>query len=180
MPGVYRTRVGYTGGSTDNPTYHNLADHTEAFQIDYDPALISYEEILALFWDNHNPTAQAWSRQYMAAVYYHNDDQKKAAFESKAAVEEQLNAKIVTVLAPLEKFYLAEDYHQKYYLQARPAIAGDLLSYYPDFRGFVDSTAAARINGFIGGYGDESQLAEEIDSYGLSSRSKDLLKEFVY
>jgi len=71
--GVVRTRVGYTGGSTKNPTYHSLGDHTETVQIDYDPTQISFEELLDVFWDSHRPTQRAWSRQYMAAVFFHNE-----------------------------------------------------------------------------------------------------------
>ncbi len=180
MEGVYRTRVGYTGGSLENPTYHNLGDHTEAFQVDYDPALLSYEDLLEIFWDNHNPTGKAWSRQYRAAIFTHNQDQENLALESKAALENMLGQKVTTEIVSLEKFYLAEDYHQKYYLQARPELADELIAYYPDFRDFVESTAAARINGYIGGYGNALRLAEEIERFGLSPRSRGMLKKFVY
>ncbi len=180
MKGVYRTRVGYTGGSLENPTYRNLGDHTEAFQVDFDPAVLSYKEILEIFWNNHNPTGKAWSRQYMAAVYFHNNEQESAALESKAALEEKLGAAVTTEIVSLEIFYPAEDYHQKYYLQARPELAGELLDYYPDFSDFVDSTTAARLNGYIGGYGDPESLNEEVDSFGLSPTGREILKGFVY
>ncbi len=116
----------------------------------------------------------------MAAIYYHNEAQEKAALESKAALEKKLNRSITTEITSLDKFYLAEDYHQKYYLQARPELADEIFEYYPDFQGFIDSTAAARVNGYIGGYGDALSLAEEIDSFGLSPRGQELLKGFVY
>jgi peptide-methionine (S)-S-oxide reductase len=156
-----------------------LGDHTETFQIDYDPALISYEEILELFWDNHNPAAASWSRQYMSAIFYHSEEQKKAALESMAAVEEKLQVKINTEVVPLSRFYLAENYHQKYYLQSVQALAGEIKAYYPEFNDFVDSTAAARLNGLVAGYSDPALTAEELDSYGLSPRGRELLQRYL-
>jgi peptide-methionine (S)-S-oxide reductase len=156
-----------------------LGDHTETFQIDYDPALISYEEILELFWDNHNPAAASWSRQYMSAIFYHSEEQKKAALESMAAVEEKLQVKINTEIMPLSRFYLAENYHQKYYLQSVQALAGEIKAYYPEFTAFVDSTAAARLNGLVAGYSDPALTAEELDSYGLSPRGRELLQRYL-
>jgi peptide-methionine (S)-S-oxide reductase len=156
-----------------------LGDHTETFQIDYNPALISYEEILELFWDNHNPAAAPWSRQYMSAIFYHSEEQKKAALESMAAVEEKLQVKINTEIVPLSRFYLAENYHQKYYLQSVQALAGEIKAYYPEFTDFVDSTAAARLNGLVAGYSDPALTAEELESYGLSPRGRELLQRYL-
>ena len=83
MPGVIRTRVGYTGGTTVDPTYHDLGDHSETIQIDYDPTQVSYQALLDVFWNSHNPTTRSWSRQYASAVFYHSDEQKKLAMESR-------------------------------------------------------------------------------------------------
>lgn len=69
LEGVVRTRVGYAGGSTENPTYWDLADHTETIQFDYDPAKISYPDLLNIFFHNHKPIAEPWKRQYMSAVF---------------------------------------------------------------------------------------------------------------
>lgn len=180
MKGVYRTRVGYSGGSLENPTYHNLGDHTEALQVDYDPEQLTYEDILEVFWESHNPTGRAWSRQYMAIIFYHNEEQKQIALAGKAAVEAKLGAAVTTEVISLNKFYIAEDYHQKYYLQARSELAEEIMAYYDQFSGFNDSTAAARLNGYIGGHGNIDRLNEEIESFGLSSRGKAALKEYVY
>ncbi len=180
MEGVYRTRVGYGGGSLDNPTYRNLGDHTEVFQIDYDPQHLSYEDILQLFWENHDPAAKIRSRQYMAIIFFHNAEQEKAARRSKEKVEQQVGSTIYTEVQPYTKFYLAEDYHQKYYLQNVPELAGEIKAYYPEFSDFVNSTVAARLNGLVGGYGDAALLEKELDSYGLSSRGRELLQDIVY
>src|SRR5262249_18399740 len=76
LPGVVRTRVGYTGGTSKDPTYYSLGDHTETLQIDFDPTVITYEQLLEVFWHTHNPCAQPWSRRYMSTVFYHGESQK--------------------------------------------------------------------------------------------------------
>ena len=76
---MIRTRVGYTGGTLENPTYHHLGDHTESVQVDYDPARIDYAALLDAFWQGHNPAASSFSRQYMAAVFYHDETQRQLA-----------------------------------------------------------------------------------------------------
>jgi peptide-methionine (S)-S-oxide reductase len=146
-------------------------------QIDYDPDQITYEEILQLFWDNHNPTGRFWSRQYMSIIFYHNDTQKEAAEASKANIEQISGVKVNTEIIAFSNFYLAEDYHQKYYLQNNRALANELKAYYPVFSDFINSAVAARINGIVAGYGDPSLFAEEGDDYGLSSDSLDILQQ---
>jgi len=131
-----------------------------------------------MFWDGHNPTGRA-PRQYMSIILFHDEDQQKAALESKTALEEKMGIVVTTEIAVLDKFYLAEDYHQKYYLQAVKDLAAEIEAYYPSFNGFVDSTAAARLNGFVAGYGDSEQLAAEIESYGLSPDGEKRLAGFV-
>ncbi len=153
-----------------------MGDHSETIQIDYDPQVISYEEILQIFWDSHNPTAQAWSRQYMSVIFYHDDRQKAAALKSKTALEQELETTIKTEIVPFTKFYLAEDYHQKYYLQGNQELFRELSSNYQDFKDLINSTAAARLNGLLAGYADADLLAEEIDRYGLSERGKELIR----
>ncbi len=179
MEGVYRTRSGYAGGSLEDPTYRNLGDHTETIQVEFDPSVITYAELLQVFWDSHNPTGRPWSRQYMSIIFYHDPAQEQAARDSKAAVEANLGTAVYTELAPFINFYLAEEYHQKYYLQGISELTAELRAYYPDYRDFTDSTAAARINGLIAGYGSIEQLLDQIDGYGLSSSGKEKLKSLV-
>ena len=76
---MIRTRVGYTGGNKENPTYRTLGDHTESIEVDYDPGIISYADLLKVFWRSHDPGSRSWSRQYIAAIFYHNEEQKKQA-----------------------------------------------------------------------------------------------------
>jgi peptide-methionine (S)-S-oxide reductase len=115
----------------------------------------------------------------MSIIFYHDSEQEAAARKSIAAVEE-LKTTIYTELLPISRFYLAEDYHQKYYLQGEPELSVEIRAYYPDFEGFTNSTAAARLNGLVAGYGDEGLLDEEINSYGLSPRGRELLKLLVF
>jgi len=172
---VIRTRVGYAGGSKDNPTYYSLGDHTETVQIDYDPTVISYEELLAVFWDSHNPVNPPLSVQYKSIIFYHDEEQKRLALESKTRREAELNKAIHTEVLPYSKFYLAEDYHQKYYLSGVPDIRKELAAIYPDVSDFIDSTAVARVNGYVVGNRDIEVLRQEIDSYGLSPSAKQRL-----
>jgi peptide methionine sulfoxide reductase MsrA len=78
---VVRTRVGYTGGRSPNPTYSNLGDHTESVQVDFDPGQTSYAELLRVFWATPNSCALSGSRQYMSAIFYHNETQKRLALQ---------------------------------------------------------------------------------------------------
>lgn len=125
LPGVIKTVVGYTGGKVTNPTYERVCSdttgHAEAVQIEYDPEVIVYEELLKIFWDNHNPTTLNHQgpdigTQYRSAIFYFNDEQKQAALKSKSDLE--LAGKwpnpIVTEIKPAKDFWPAEDYHQKY------------------------------------------------------------------
>ena len=175
-----RTRVGYAGGRKKNPTYYRLGDHTETLQIDYDPTKISYEEILHIFWNTHYPDRRAWSRQYMSAVFYHNEEQKKIALQTKDRHQAKLGRQIFTEMEPLSHFYLAEDYHQKYILRQNRHLMKEFKAIYPDDNDFVNSTAAARINGYLAGYGTPAALETELDALGLSPEGKKTLQDKVY
>jgi methionine-S-sulfoxide reductase len=174
---VVRTRVGYTGGTKKNPTYYNLGDQTESIQIDFDPTKITYKELLEHFWKAHNPCSQSGVRQYMSAVWYHNDEQKKIAYETRAAEAKRLKQKIVTPILARTHFYLAEDYHQKYYLRQHKDLMKEFEAIYPKAKDFLVSTAAARANGYVGGHGKVETLEKEIGSYGLSEQGRKRLLE---
>jgi peptide-methionine (S)-S-oxide reductase len=123
IDGVTRTRVGYTGGTLDNPTYEDVCSHTtghaEAVEVTYDPERVSYDELLNVFWRKHDPTQlnrQGWDigDQYRSVVFFHDQEQQEAALRSKAREQAGLKAPIVTQIEPAETFYEAEDYHQQY------------------------------------------------------------------
>lgn len=178
MPGVWRTRVGYAGGTLKNPTYHKLGDHTESFQVDFDPKVLSYEALLELFWKSHNPCGKAWSRQYMSAVFYHDEAQRKAAEAARDRVA-AARGTVNTPVLPAGTFTLAEDYHQKYELRCTAELIKEFKAIFPNEKEFTNSTAAARVNGYIGGRGTLEQLKKEIDLLGLSPEGKKRLQAYV-
>jgi len=176
---VVRTRVGYAGGTKTNPTYRDLGDNSETIQIDYDPTVISYEKLLDVFWDSHDPSSPSWSKQYMSVIFYHSDEQKRLAGKSKDHEAARIKNKIFTLILPASRFYLAEDYHQKYRLRSERDIFKELGAIYPAVEDFVNSTAAARINGYLDGYGTLADLQKELPGFGLSPRADKQLISIV-
>ncbi|MBI2174264.1 MAG: peptide-methionine (S)-S-oxide reductase MsrA [Candidatus Omnitrophica bacterium] len=126
VKGILSSTVGYTGSSKPNPTYEEVSTgstgHAEAIEIEYDPAIVSYQELLDIFWRNIDPTivngqfADKGS-QYRTAIFYHDEEQKRLAEASKQVMENsgKFQGPIVTEIVPAMEFYPAEDYHQKYY-----------------------------------------------------------------
>jgi peptide-methionine (S)-S-oxide reductase len=123
--GVLKTAVGYSGGSFPNPTYKDVCSgrtgHAEVVQVEFDPEKISYNQILQVFWENHDPTTlnrqgPDVGTQYRSAIYYFDEDQKTAAEASKTHLEAEglFRRPIVTEIKPAGEFYMAEDYHQQY------------------------------------------------------------------
>ncbi|MFC6730206.1 peptide-methionine (S)-S-oxide reductase MsrA [Natronoarchaeum mannanilyticum] len=152
VEGVVRTRVGYAGGTTADPTYHSLGDHTEVVQIEYDPEKLAYDDLLDAFWSNHAWNSSARKRQYRGVVLAHDDEQYEAAQRRRDELAERTGETVATDVERLDEFYLAEDYHQKYELRSTPVVGDELAELYGD--AFVDSTIAARLNGFVAGHGD--------------------------
>lgn len=176
---MLRTRVGYAGGRKESPTYRSIGDHTEAVQLDYDPAAISYGELLDIFWDSHEPSAQSISRQYKKAIFYQSADQRDAALASKSALEKKTGITVKTQIAPINSFTLAEDYHQKYLLKSHKKLHQEMALMYPRQPDFINSTAVTRLNGYAGGYGTKEQLSAELDALGLSSEGKAELSRII-
>ncbi|HSG73946.1 MAG TPA: peptide-methionine (S)-S-oxide reductase MsrA [Nitrosopumilaceae archaeon] len=125
--GVESTQVGYTGGEFDNPTYNEVCSgktgHAEAIQIEFNPSIVSFEELLMIFWNNHNPTTinqqgPDIGEQYRSVVFFHNSEQEVMANKIKDKLQDasikKFNKKIVTQIVPAKKFFKAEEYHQKY------------------------------------------------------------------
>ncbi|GAA0952317.1 peptide-methionine (S)-S-oxide reductase MsrA [Nonomuraea longicatena] len=126
-PGVYTTAVGYQGGYTPHPTYEEVCSaqtgHTEVVRVVFDPARISYDDLLKVFWEAHDPTqgmrqGNDVGTQYRSAIYYHSPAQEKSALASRDSYESVLKTAgygpITTEIAPAPPFYFAEDYHQQY------------------------------------------------------------------
>jgi peptide-methionine (S)-S-oxide reductase len=126
VPGVRDTAVGYSGGSTEKPTYEDVCSdgtgHAEVVEVDYDPAAVSYDALLDVFWENHNPTqlnrqGPDVGTQYRSAIFFHDAAQEAAARASKErlATSGRFNRPIVTEISPAQPFWRAEEYHQRYF-----------------------------------------------------------------
>ncbi len=174
-----RTRVGYAGGAKPNPTYRDLGDHSETVQIDYDPATITYRELLDVFWMAHDPMRRNWSRQYASLIFTHTEEQRRLAEESKARLAKEQGSFVYTEVVPFRGFTLAENYHQKHSLQQFPEFEEELRKIYPSPAEFVASTAVARVNGYLGGEGSYAALVKELDGLGLSPARKEAIRDLV-
>jgi peptide-methionine (S)-S-oxide reductase len=124
LPGVKSVASGYAGGTTENPTYKEVCTgqtgHAEVIQVQFDPAQISYEQVLNAFWDAHDPTTlnrqgPDAGTQYRSIILYNDEAQKRAAEKSKAEAQKRFASPIVTEIVPLKTFYKAEGYHQDFY-----------------------------------------------------------------
>lgn len=132
LQGVKSVLPGYSGGRVENPTYEQVCSgrtgHAEAAQIEFDPAVISYEKLLDVFWHTHDPTTlnrqgNDVGTQYRSAIFYHDERQREIAEKSKMELEKSgaYGDPVVTEIVPFKKFYVAEDYHKNYYDQNREA-----------------------------------------------------------
>jgi methionine-S-sulfoxide reductase len=179
MEGVVRTTVGYAGGTTERPDYQHIGDHTETIEIEFDPAVVTYEDLLLVFWSEHDPLRPAWSRQYRSVVFYHDDDQRRAAEGSRDRVQVARGQEVQTAIEPAGAFTRAEDYHQKYRLRGDRALLSEYAAIYHDPQDFCDSTSAARANGFLGGAGTLGHFDRIADRLGLSEEGVEHLREIV-
>ncbi len=162
LPGVIRTRVGYAGGSIPDPEYHRLGDHTETIQVDFDPSIVSYRELLDVFWNNHSATSHPWSRQYMSLILFHDQEQERLALETQRELEGQTGEKVYTEIAPLRRFYRAEDYHQKYALRQHYRVMNVLSPHFSNSEKFTDSPLTARLNAYVAGHASADFLRSEM------------------
>ena len=125
VPGVLDAAVGYSGGGFPDPTYEDVCTgrtgHAESVEVEFDPARVSYDQLLDVFWENHAPTTKNRQgpdvgTQYRSSIFFHNPAQEKAALESKSRLEAsgRYRRPVVTEIAPAQQFWRAEDYHQRY------------------------------------------------------------------
>lgn len=163
LPGVIRTRVGYTGGTTENPSYYELGDHSEAVQLDFDPTLISYSQLLEEAVRAGAFGGKPPKRQYRSVVFYHTPEQEA---EAQAAGIKQVEAAGI--------FTRAEDYHQKHFLQHGPE-GQEFLARYPTIEAFTDSTVAARANAIASGRLTHDEILALLPTLGVTARTRDYL-----
>ena len=172
LEGVVRTRVGYSGGKTPDPSYTSIGDHTETVQVDYDPELICYEDLLEVFWQSHTAGEEVSFRQYRSLILYHDSEQREAA--QKSLQERAKRGRVYTELSPLENFYQAEDYHQKYqlrtgslYQQIKPLFATE--------EQLINAPAVTRLNAYAAGHLKLDELLLFLEKMELALRLRDKL-----
>lgn len=172
--GVIRTRVGYSGGTSQNPTYRSIGDHTEVIELDYDPDTITFNDLLELFWANHEyGLTTKLKRQYQSMILYHDQEQKLAAETSYKVMEERCKEPLRTEIAPAGIFYPAEDYHQKYRLQGHKDLCYSLGL---DSAKLQTSHLAARLNGYLVGVGGRTQFDKEVERLGLDDKQAEYVR----
>lgn len=157
-----------------------MGDHTEAITIDYDPEVLSYDDLLKHFWEGHRCNQVNSSVQYMNAVFYRNDAQKKLAEASLAKEATRRGIRrddVETKIVPMKQFTYAEGYHQKYYLTRYRDVRGFLNETYPDAKSLADSTVATRLNAYLGSGMDRDwkQFVEELPKYDLPEEMESAL-----
>jgi len=168
--GVIRTRVGYCGGEHDSPTYSNLHDHSESIQLEFDPDVVSYQELVEVFFDNHMWATNSARRQYRNIAFYHNEEQKVAILDKINQLEASESVPVMTEVKAVAAFYYAEDYHQKWELRKR----GDLADL---FRGWnnvdlINSYAATKLNAHVAHSLTAQQVLDEMKDFELTEQQK--------
>ncbi|KAI1695369.1 peptide methionine sulfoxide reductase domain-containing protein [Ditylenchus destructor] len=166
LNGVKKTRVGYAGGTMLNPTYYDLDDHIEIFEVTYDEQQVTYKELLDFFFAHHNP-CEPLKRQYISAILYVDNEQKVAAENAIAQQKHKHHLNVYgiqTHVAKLDKFWQAEDYHQKYWLRCEKDIFDRLKL---SDQEVVDSELACKLNALLAGYKNLELLNQLAVKYKL-------------
>ena len=147
-------------------------------QVHFDPLRVSYNTLLDVFFSSHNPANMPYSRQYMSLILYDNQEQKEVA--EKAIEQLQLRrGPIHTELAPLTHFFMAEGYHQKYYLRRVSVLINEVEGRYPTVLELVSSRLATRLNGYVSGYGTLGGLKQDLADFGLSEKAENKILTIV-
>ena len=157
---MLRTRVGYCGGTTPSPTYRKIGDHTESIELGFDPALLSYAALIDLVFKEHDPARRSPSRQYRSAIFT-ADEAQSAAAQARLRKRRDAGLDCFVDLEPLEEFFPAEHYHQKYRLRRHAELIETLQL---TDESLINSTLAARLNGFVA-----APTREQLDSIGVKS-----------
>lgn len=131
-----------------------------------------------MYWDDHHPLRAAYKRQYRSAIFYASEAERAIAEQTKQNVGEALGKRVFVDIAPLREFYLAEDYHQKWYLRRHKEVVAEEFAGY-DARAFTDSTVAMRLNAHVHGFGSVAELRVELQSLGLSIPAQRWIERIV-
>lgn len=176
LDGVVRTCVGYAGGTTETPTYQAIGDHIETVRVAFDPEQIAYDDLLRYFWTGHNPTRAPFKRQYQPALFPTTDAQAERARATRQGVANRHDGALTTEIIEAPSFYRAEPYHQKHALRHYDALMAPFEALYPNADTFVDSPAAALVNGYAAGHRDPDRLTDDRERLGLPTSVLDRLR----
>lgn len=181
LPGVIQTTVGYAGGTTAAPTYRTIGDHSETIEMTFDPEIISYADLVHLFWRNHEAAKDRFykERQYISVLFYRNEEQYEIAKHIQAEIETEQGKELQTEFQAYNHFYTAEDRHQKYFLRRFKKACAQVQTLFPDEAAFIHSTIAARLNGFVRERGKLPDVKEEITHWVLSESNTRLLIDTI-
>jgi len=152
-----------------------MGDHTESLQVEWDPSQTTYDELLKIFWTNHSPTYRSGT-QYKSAIWYHDREQKALAEKSMEDRTKEVGKTLYTTIEAAGTFTNAEGYHQKYRLRGEKTLLRALNLTDAEL---IESSIAARINGYAGGEGTQEQLLSEIDTFNLPPVAREKLMSIV-
>ncbi|AJY74364.1 peptide-methionine (S)-S-oxide reductase MsrA [Paenibacillus beijingensis] len=180
LTGVIRTRTGYAGGTSADPTYRGMGDHSETVEIDFDPGRIGLARILEVFWNHHNPVNinHYKGSQYRSVVFYRDEEQLEIIRQVKKQMERG-KGELETGIEPFSRFHPAEDKHQKYYLKRHPDALEKLSGLYPAHGDLIRSTLAARLNGLAKGYTNRGLILNEISEWPISPDRRETMTDLV-
>jgi peptide-methionine (S)-S-oxide reductase len=174
-----RTEVGYAGGDKVGPTYHDLGEHAEVLQVEFDPSQLSFQDLLTMFWAGHDPTRDGRRSQYRSILICEDAKQLSLATESKSEVERKLGRKVQTEVIGGKPFYPAEDYHQKWKLRRRAALYEDLAKSFDREELLLRSFAATKLNAIAGGHLNQTTVESLRHRLSLSEDGFALLSSLV-
>uniref|UniRef100_A0AC35U7N9 Peptide-methionine (S)-S-oxide reductase n=1 Tax=Rhabditophanes sp. KR3021 TaxID=114890 RepID=A0AC35U7N9_9BILA len=176
VSGVKGTAVGYAGGEGGNPTYRIIKDYTEVVAVKYDPSAVNYDKLLRVFWKNHDPTVHR-KKQYQSAILWQTEEERDKVQASYDAAKIKIGKDIETYIKKFDRFYHAEDYHQKYWLRCQDSVLKALN--FKDDKEIIESKLAAKVNAFMAGFDDFELLDQLAVEYAISDDVKKIIKEIA-
>lgn len=177
--GIWKTTVGYAGGKYLSPSYDDAGDHTEAVRVEYDPATISYGQLLELFLLWHRPSENPFSSRHASRIFVRNEAEKRLSQAAADRYEFCMGAPVHTEIAVYKSFHRAESWCQKYFLRTAHWLMSELEHFYPDEESFIRSTLTMRLNGLLGRQTSACCLPEDIGLYDLSEHAVHILKRIM-
>lgn len=181
LAGVHQTRTGYAGGTLPSPVYRQLGDHSETVEIEFDPSVITLEQLLELFWNHHHPAVINGykGRQYYSLLFYRNEEQLYTMQRVQQTHTSELEKRAMTEIQAYRAWYPAEERHQKYYLQRQHEWMNQLRVWYPDQQELLQTTLAARLNGYSRGHGTTEQIQQELSDWSISDKTRSQIEQWL-